>query len=304
VPDSQSRSVPIFSTDAGMVFERDANLFGQSLVQTLEPRAYYLYVPTRDQSKIPIFDTGIAGYSYAQMFSENRYAGGDRIADANQLTLAVTSRLLDHATGEEYLRATLGQLYYFKDQEVTMPAVLSQGLILPAEVPRTGRKADILAELTGKVMDKTYADFAWQYNPKDKVTERLTVGGRYRPEIGKIINASYRYARDQLGQIDVSGQWPLSGGWHGVGRYNYSTKERRIIEAIGGIEYDAGCWIGRVVVQRLATVANQPTSSLFFQLELNDFSRIGSNPLDLLKRSIPGYGMINQPTADPAFGAQ
>lgn len=294
VPAMQSRALPIFSADGGLVLERETNWFGQSLVQTLEPRAYYLYVPTREQKDVPVFDTGIAGFNYAQMFAENRYAGGDRIGDANQLTLALTSRLLDPTTGEEYLRATLGQLHYFTTQHVT----------LPGEVARTSRSADILAALTGKVLPNIYADTAWQYNPRDSRTERLTLGGRYRPASGKILNLSYRYARDQLGQIDVSGQWPLGGGWHGVGRYNYSTKEHRVIETIGGLEYNAGCWTGRAVVQRLATIANKPTTALFFQLELNDFSRIGSNPLNLLKRNIAGYGTINQPTADPVFGDQ
>lgn len=294
VPEQQSRGVPVFSADGGVVLERETDLFGQSMVQTLEPRAYYLYVPVRDQANIPIFDTGIAGFNYAQMFAENRYAGGDRIGDANQLTLALTSRLLDPGTGEEYLRATLGYLQYFKTQHV----------ILPGETARTSRTADLLAALTGRVARNIYADTAWQYNPRDRRTEKLTVGGRYRPAAGKILNVGYRYVRDQLGQIDISGQWPLVGGWHGVGRYNYSTKERRVIETIAGLEYDAGCWTGRVVMQRLATIADKPTTALFFQLELNDFSRIGSNPLDLLKRSVPGYGVINQPTASPVFADQ
>lgn len=291
-PDSQSRVLPIFTVDGNFVMERKLDWFGKSLVQTLEPRAYYVYIPHRDQSRIPIFDTGISGFNYAQMFSENRYAGGDRIGDANELTLAVTSRLIDPGSGANLLRATLGTRYYFRDQSVTLP---------PNEPLRTERSADILATLTGQVLPHTYADIGWQYNPRDARTDRLTLGGRYRPEAGKVINASYRYARDLLGQMDVSAQWPLSGGWHGVGRYNYSTKERRIIEVIGGLEYDAGCWVGRFVVQRLATIADRPTTALFFQLELNDFSRIGSNPMQLLRRSIPGYGVINQPTADPVF---
>ncbi|MDP2170683.1 MAG: LPS assembly protein LptD [Rhodocyclaceae bacterium] len=298
VPTKQDRALPIFSVDGGFVMERDTHWFDRALLQTLEPRAYYLYVPTRDQSAVPIFDTGIASFSHAQMFAENRYAGGDRIANANQITLAVTSRLLDPTSGAELLRATLGQLHYFTLQEVT----------LPGETARTGRTADILAALSGMVMPKTYADFGWQYNPRDKLTERLAVGGRYHPAPGKIFNAGYRYSRDLLGQIDVSGQWPLAGvlgaGWHGVGRYNYSTKEKRVIETIAGLEYNAGCWVGRFVVQRLATIADKPTTAMFFQLELNDFSRIGSNPLELLRRNIPGYGVINQPTADPVFAAQ
>ncbi|MEW6512936.1 MAG: LPS-assembly protein LptD [Pseudomonadota bacterium] len=289
---NESRVLPIFSVDGGFVMERATDWFGQALTQTLEPRAYYAYIPRRDQRRIPVFDSGLSAFNYAQMFSENRYAGGDRIGDANELTLAVTSRLLDSASGADLLRATLGTRYYFTDQYVT----------LPGETARTERSADILATLAGQVLPHTYADIGWQYNPRDARTERLTLGGRYRPEAGKVMNAGYRYDRStDLKQIDVSAQWPLFGGWHGVGRYNYSINERRVIETIGGLEYDAGCWVGRFVVQRLATIADQPTTSIFFQLELNDFSRIGSNPMQLLRRSIPGYGVINQPTADPVF---
>lgn len=293
VPDQPSRAVPQFSLDAAVVMERNIDWLGKSLVQTLEPRAYYAYVPDRDQSRIPVFDSALADFNYSQLFSPNRYVGGDRIGDANELTLAVTSRLLASSNGAELLKATLGTRYYFNDQRVA----------LPGETLRTGRSADMLALLSGQVLPHTYADAGWQYNPRDSRTERLMLGGRYRPESDKVFNAGYRYARDLLGQIDISGQWPLAGGWYGVGRYNYSTKERRAIETIGGLEYAAGCWVARFVVQRLATIADKPTTAVFFQLELNDFSRIGSNPLDLLRRSVPGYGVINQPTAAPVFGA-
>jgi LPS-assembly protein len=285
VSNGQTRNVPIVSLDSSVAFERDAEVLGRSLTQTLEPRLYYLYVPYRDQSKIPVFDTGLADFNFAQIFSENRYAGGDRIGDANQLTAALTSRLLDPASGAELLRGALGQRYYFNDQRVT----------LPGETPRTRRTADFLAAVSGLVMPKTYIDTGWQYNPQDKMTERLNVGARYQPELGKVVNAGYRYTRDLLGQIDVSAQWPLAGGWHLVGRYNYSTKDRQLIETLGGVEYDAGCWIFRLVVQNIATQAQHSTTSLFLQLELNGFSRIGSNPLDILKRNVPGYSPVNLP---------
>lgn len=292
VPNNQTRTVPIFSLDTTVAFERDAGFFGRTTTQTLEPRLYYLYVPNRDQSKIPVFDTGIADFNFAQIFSENRYSGGDRIGDANQLTAALTSRLIDPATGVELIRGVVGQRYYFTDQYVT----------LPGEKPRTNRMADLLAAVSGFVMPKTYVDTGWEYNPRDGRTERLNVTGRYQPEIGKVLNAGYRYTRDQLGQIDVSAQWPLSRGWHAVGRYNYSTKDRQLIETVGGLEYDANCWIGRVVVQRIATQTRQATTSLFVQLELNGFSRIGSNPLDILRRTVPGYSLVNQPpTSSSAY---
>lgn len=300
VPATQSRAVPILSVDGGFVMERSTEMFGQSLLQTLEPRAYYLYVPPRDRILLPNrgFDTALVGFNYANMFRENRYAGNDRIGDASDLTLALTTRFLDPAGGGELLRATIGTRYYFRDEEV----------VLPGDAPRTERKADILAALSGRVLPDTYADIDWQYNPRDRRTEQLTAGARYRPAPGKLLNAAYRFTRAGSGglgnrQIDVSGQWRLFGGWHGVGRYNYSISERRVVEAIGGLEYNAGCWVSRFVVQHLATIAEKPTTAIFLQLELNDFLRIGSNPLDLLQRNIPGYGVINQPTADPVFAA-
>jgi LPS-assembly protein len=116
------------------------------------------------------------------------------------------------------------------------------------------------------------------------------------------LNVGYRYTREQVDQVDISGQWPVGGGWYGVGRYNYSLKDSRLVEAVAGFEYDAGCWVARVALHRLATTVEKTSTALFFQLELNGLARIGSNPVEMLKRNIPGYGVINQPTADPAFG--
>jgi LPS-assembly protein len=124
---------------------------------------------------------------------------------------------------------------------------------------------------------------------------------RYQPELGKVISAGYRYTRDPVtllptvDQIDISGQWPLSGNFYAVGRYNYSFMgENQLLEAIAGFEYNAGCWALRAVAQRLEAIAGSPNTSLFLQLELNDFGSIGSNPINLLRRSIPGYGKTNE----------
>ncbi|MDK9703356.1 MAG: LPS-assembly protein LptD [Sulfuritalea sp.] len=288
-PQKLSRDVPIFSVDSDVTFERETAWFGRTLTQTLEPRLYYLYVPVRDQSLIPVFDTGIADFNFAQIFGENRYSGGDRIADANQATVMLTSRLLDPESGAEIIRAAFGQRFYFSTQNVG----------LPGEVLRSDRQTDFLGSLSGRILPKTYVDAGIQYNPRLSQMERFNLGGRYQPETGKVLNAGYRYTRDQLGvlglgQLDISGQWPLAGGWHAVGRFNYSTKEGRMIESVAGLEYDGGCWIGRVVMQRLATQAQGSNTALFFQLELNGFAKVGSNPLDILKRNVPGYGLINQ----------
>jgi LPS-assembly protein len=294
-PEKQARSVPIFSVDSGVTFERDTSWLGQALTQTLEPRLYYLYVPVREQGSIPIFDTGIADFNFAQIFGENRYSGGDRIGDANQATAMITSRLLDPQTGAEIMRAAFGQRFYFSTQNVGLPATATA----PAEVLRSDRQTDFLGSISGRIMPKTYVDTGVQYNPRLSRVDRLNLGGRYQPEAGKVLNAGYRYTRDQLGvsglgQFDLSGQWPVFGGWHAVGRFNYSTKDRRMVESVAGLEYDGGCWVGRVVMQRLATQTQLTNTALFFQLELNGFAKVGSSPLDILRRNVPGYGVINQ----------
>jgi LPS-assembly protein len=293
-PEKLTRSVPIFSVDSGVALERDLDWFGHKATQTLEPRLKYLYVPVRDQSQFPVFDSGANGFDLSQIFSENRYGGGDRIGDANQVTATITSRLVD-INGAETARATLGQLIYLSTQKVG----------LPGEVLRSDRQTDYLGAFAVTIQpNKIYATSDLQYNPRLNQLERFNIGGRYQPEPGKLVNVDYRYTRDLLlgqpglGQIDISGQWPVFGGWHAVGRFNYSTMDRRMIESVAGMEYDGGCWVGRVVFQRLATQTQQSNTALFFQLELNGFAKVGSNPLDILRRSVPGYGVINQQTSD------
>ncbi len=289
-PDSINRVVPIFSLDSGLVFEREAKLYGQSFTQTLEPRAYYLRVPFRDQSQIPLFDTSMTDFNYAQIFSENSFTGGDRINDADQLTLAVSSRLLAPSTGQQIMRATIGQRYYFKYQQVMLNST---------DVPRTDRSSDWLAAFSGRIAQKWTADTAIEFNPHENRAERLTVSTRYQPEALKTFNISYRYLSSQLTQtselkqLDVSTQWPLGGHWFGVGRFNYSLPDRRVVEGLGGFEYGADCWIGRIVLQRFALTVGASTSSLFFQIELNGIARLGIDPFEALKRNIPGYQRLN-----------
>ncbi len=297
-PNSISRTLPIFSVDSGLIYERETNALGQGVIQTLEPRFYYVNIPFRDQNQIPLFDTAIADFNYAQIFSENMFSGGDRINDARQLTAAVTSRMLLPSNGQEVLRGTFGQRYYFKDQQVTLgPAA-----------PRTYNASNFLTALSGRVGQHWTLEGASEYDQRDYRTERLTLAARYRPEGLKALNLSYRYLSGDITttgpikQIDLSAQWPLVGRWYGVGRFNYSLSDSRIVEGIGGLEYGADCWTSRFIVQRFALTAGTSSSSLFLQLELNGFSRLGSNPLEALKRSVPGYQRISTPSPDQKPG--
>ncbi|MDR1995264.1 LPS assembly protein LptD [Azonexus sp.] len=288
---SVTRTLPTFTLDSTVVFERETRLLGSNYIQTLEPRLYYVYIPYRDQGKLPLFDTGLADFDFAQIFAENRYSGFDRVNDANQLTAALTSRLLDPTTGTERFKAMIGQRYYFESQRVS----------LPGETTRQDRFSNLVAAVSGIVLPKTYADAAWEYNYNAGTSERISLGARYHPDFGKVLSASYRFTRDPLNdqkplvrQIDIGGQWPITSRWYAVGRYNYSLRDSQLLEAIGGVEYNAGCWSLRVVGQRLAALSSAPNTSLFIQLELNDFASIGSNPLSLLRRSIAGYGKTNE----------
>lgn len=289
-PTSISRALPTFTLDSTVVFERESRWLDVDYIQTLEPRLYYVNIPYKDQSKIPVFDSGLADFNFAQIFSENRYSGFDRINDANQLTAAVTTRFLDATTGIERFKAMLGQRYYFKPQRVT----------ITDETKRLADFSNLVAAVNGLVLPKTYADAAWEYSYRDGTSERLSAGLRFQPELGKVLSGSYRYTRDSLtgkstvDQFDIAGQWPISAQWYAIGRYNWSIKDKQLLEAIGGLEYNAGCWSVRTVVQRLEAVSGSPSTNFFFQLELNDFGSIGSNPLGLLRRSIPGYGKTNE----------
>ncbi|WP_313951758.1 LPS-assembly protein LptD [Accumulibacter sp.] len=293
-PDSINRTLPIASVDSGMTFERPSNWFGRDYTQTLEPRLFYLNIPYKNQNDIPIFDTALADFNFAQIFADNQFSGWDRINNANQLTAALSSRLINPLTGSEIMRGMIGQRLYFTDDKVT----------LPGATPRNSNESDFLAGFTGQVLPRVYADAALQYNMGDQQFERYSMGARYFPEAGKLINASYSYNTQSvtpIKQVDVSGQWPINARWQAVGRYNYSFETNNAIEIIGGLEYQAGCWALRVVGHRLQTSEANATTRAFVQLELNDFARIGSSPLNLLQRRISGYGVANQPMQDPAL---
>lgn len=289
---SITRSVPILSVDSGLILERDSEIFGRAVTQTLEPRVFYVRAPSRDQSDIPVFDTARYDLSFAQMFSESAYSGGDRVADANQVTVALTSRFIDGETGVELLRAAIGQRRYFSEQQVA----------LPGEPLRVDRRADVLAALSGRFTQHTSLNSAWQYNPRDGRTERFNFGVSWQPEFAKAVNLNYRWTRGVLRDLDMSAQWPLGGRWYGVGRVTRSIREGRVTEAMAGIEYDGGCWVFRTVGHRFLTTEGSPTQSLFLQLELNGLASIGSNPVSLLRRSVSGYGKINEPGSGRIFG--
>ena len=276
---TQNRTVPTFSADSGLTFERTTSLGGAAYSQTLEPRLYYLYIPFRDQSRIPVFDSAQQDINFTTIYAENQFSGWDRINDANQITLGVSSRLIASDSGAQRLRVGIAQRYYFDPQRVTLPGV-------PA---RSADTSDVLAALTGTIAQHWTADAGVQYNTDASQLQRFNIGTRYLPQQGKVLNLSYRETRDVLQQTDLSTQWPLGKGWTALGRWNYSLLDHRTLEGLLGAEYNGDCWVLRLVAHRFVTTTQAAQMSYFVQLELNGISRIGSNPMDALKRNIGGY---------------
>jgi LPS-assembly protein len=309
---SYSRVLPTFSVDAGLVFERDANFFGRPLLQTLEPRLFYVNTPFRDQNLLPNYDSGANDFNFATIYTENAFVGNDRIADNNLLTLGLTSRLLDPQTGAEALRLGIAQRFRFNDQKIT----------LPGGVPEVAGISDILLGATANWNPRWTLDTTVQFNPRNKESTRSTIGARYSPGDYRVVSAAYRFQRGASEQLDLGWQWPLndlwgdkgqnlgpgqgqgSGRWYSVGRLNYSLMDRKLVDAVVGFEYDAGCWLGRVVLEQLQTGVANANQRIMFQLEFVGFTRIGANPLKTLKDNIPRYQYLREQISAPSRFSQ
>jgi len=291
-----SRVLPTVSLDSGLVFERASSLFGRAATQTLEPRLFYVRTPYKDQSDIPNFDTAVAGFNYAQLFTENRFVGADKVSDANQLTAALVSRFIE-ADGIERLRLVVGNRYYFSDPRVRLD---------PTEKPNVTR-SDALLAASGRISEAWSFDSGVQYDAQARSLYSMNYGAQWNPAPMKVLNAEYRYQRDTIGtasgfrNVDVSGQWPLSDRWYGVTRVSYSMRDRKLLESLVGLEYKADCWVFRLGAQRFVTASQTTSTSGFFQLELSGLSGLGlgNNPLEMFKRSIPGYTRLNSNVGRP-----
>ena len=288
IPDT-TRTLPIFSVDSGMFFEREMKMGDGSYVQTMEPRLYYVKIPYQDQSLLPVYDSAQAVFGFAQMFTENRFYGNDRVGDANMMTAALTSRVIDDKGGVERLRVTIGQRYSFEAPQVNLVT------------PDANSRSDILLGAGGRVTNALTLDGLIQYNPNSKHTMSYNVMSRYKPEIGKVLNLGYRYTRgdipiNDIRLADFSTQWPLFWRWFAVSRVSYSLNDQRFVEALGGLEYNQSCWMVRLVTQSFTTATKQVSTGIFVQLELNELVALGSDPLGALKLSIPGYTKLNAPS--------
>ncbi|MDQ9168865.1 LPS-assembly protein LptD [Oxalobacteraceae bacterium R-40] len=299
-PGSLSRVLPTVSVDSGLIFERETNFLGQEAIQTLEPRLFYVYTPYRNQTNFSwdqsdssdrlfrnqTFDTGLSDINFAQIFSENRFTGNDLVSDANQLTAALVSRYVE-PSGVERMRFAIAQRYYFSDQRV-----VAEFLDRASEENRS----DILLAASGQVTETIAVDANMRYSATQRATTQSNYGVRWQPAPKRVLNLQYRRdVPNDLELTDFSAQWPIAQRWYGVGRVNYSMRENKVAEGLLGLEYQADCWIFRIVGQRTPTATGVTDTSLFVQLELTGLSKIGSNPLRALQQNVPGYQIINEP---------
>jgi LPS-assembly protein len=276
---SPTRSLPFASLDAGLVFERSAGSRGQRRM-TLEPRALYLYTPYRDQSALPLFDTGIPDLNFVQLYRNNRYVGADRVNDANQLAFGLTTRLFDSGSGTQYFAASLGQAYYFERPRV----------VLPFETPSTRDTSDFVAQVSLTAYKNWNVEAGIQWNPEDTRSERSQLRLQYRPGGDRVLNIGYRAQRDRLEQAEVSGAWPLGKRWNAFGRMVYSLRDDTTLERFAGFEYEACCWRIRAVVRRfISSSAGNQETGFQVQLELKGLASVGSDTDAFLERTIRGY---------------
>ena len=263
VDKSPSRALPIASLDTGLQFERDLGAAANRKL-TLEPRMLYLYAPYRDQNKLPVFDTALPDLVPVELFRNNRYVGADRVSDANQVAMGITSRFLDGHDGRQFLAMTVGQIYYFQTPRV----------VLPYEVPQTGTRSDTIAQLAINAFKNWNSNIAMQWNPQASEFERADVNIQYKPAGDKVINLAYRFERgtihpasqcnidystgtatslltaaqySQAGicgfeQVELSGTWPIAGHWNVFGREVYSLQDKQALESFAGFEYGSCCW--------------------------------------------------------------
>jgi len=281
--DAPSRLVPTLSVDSGLFFERPFSLGSRKFTQTLEPRLCYLFVAFVHEDVLPIFEAGEFTFSLAQLVREDRFSGADRVSDKNQLTMAVTSRFLDQASGAELGRISLGQIRYFRDRKVT----------LPGSRVDTSSSSNFVAEVVANLDGRWRVRAGTQWDSNANQSDRNVVAVRYHPDERRVLNVNYRFVRDAVDQsveqTDVSFAWPVSRYWRAVGRWNYSLEDNQTVGVFSGFEYESCCWGLRVVGRRYLSGSNDEyNSGIFVQFVLKGLTSVG-NATEFLGRNVPGY---------------
>jgi LPS-assembly protein len=278
--DRPSRSLPIATLDAGLYFDRQARWGGDSYLHTLEPRIFYFHAPYREQNGIPLFDTRPLTFGWGQLFRDNRYSGADRQADGNQLTIAVSTRLIREADGRERLSASFGQIRYFEDSRV----------VVPGESPIEQGKSAWIIDTNYAPNDRWTIGASYQWDPKEGRRDLASLRTRYLIGDKGIVNFSYRYRRDLLEQGDLSFLYPINPNWSLVGRYYYSIRDKQLLEGIAGVQWESCCIAVRLVGRRyLRGRDGDLNNAIQLEIELKGLGSAGPDTEGRLRRAILGY---------------
>ncbi|MFQ5487140.1 MAG: LPS-assembly protein LptD [Gammaproteobacteria bacterium] len=275
--DRIQRSVPLLSIDSGLYLEREYRIGRRGLLHTLEPRLFYLYVPRREQDEIPVFDTGTPDFNFNQLFRDNRFTSSDRVGDANQISAALTTRLLDDR-GTERLQLKVGEIFYLQDRQVTLSGA-----------PLTESRSDIVAEGKAQISEHLSANGDLRWDTKNSTVDKGTISFRYHPGYRRILNLSYRYRNDTLKQTDLSLLWPLHRNWHVIGRWNRDLLDDQNLETLGGFEYQNCCWKFNFLARRYLKSNDRYTVSYYLQMEFKGLTSVGKDMAEVLESGILGY---------------
>ena len=309
---SASRTLPIFSTDSGLFFERNLNIGNTSFMHTLEPRLFYLYVPYSNQQNIPVFDSALYDFQYYSMFRENSFSGTDRIQDANQITTAITSRLIDDTSGLERLKLNIGEIFYFRDRNVTLQYAGQPPV--PGSSVQTSSYSNVVTELSSELTHNLSVNSGLQWNPQLNDIQRGQVGIHYSNPDNEIFNVGYLYRKNPLipdgtnniTQSDVSFRYPIYDNWSAMGRWQYSLLYNKTQDALFGVEKENCCWRFRIALRHYINNISNANSSqivpnsnfaltgtaqdgIFFEVELKGLSALGDDMDTFLQRAIYGY---------------
>jgi LPS-assembly protein len=288
--------------DTGLFFERTSSLFGDH-TQTLEPRIYYLHAKSKDQSDNPDFDSDELTFSYQQLFRDERFSGGDRISDAEQVTLALTTRLIDANTGIERLHASIGQIFYLDDREVAL------NYLAPNQELRRN-DSDLAAEFGAKLTKRWRFQSDILYNDDSDRVNKGSFSLRYRGNNKARFNASYRYTREDprfvggeefdadIEQADLSAYLPISRRWSLMARWNQDITNSRELEVFGGIEYNSCCWRAAIIARHwldrdddllIPEEELEYDDGIFLQIQLKGLAGTGGTLDSILSDGIYGY---------------
>lgn len=303
-PNSITRTLPIFSADTGFTLEREFGADTSSYVHTIEPRLFYLYIPYKNQEDIPLFDTNEYDYNFYSLFRENRFSGADRVQDANQVTAAITSRIIDPRSGKENMRLSIGEIFYFRDRLVQLDDprgdldIFGRPRNAALQSP-TNSFANLIAEFSAQLTEHLALRTSGQWDHAQNDLTRGEVALRYTNKPEQLVNLGYRFRQDLTEVADFSVRWPIYDDWYAVGRWQYSLLFDRTVESFAGFEKESCCWrfriIGRRYINSIGNVfaGQEPTgqaqTGVFVQLELKGLTAFGDRLDEFFERNIYGY---------------